>query len=249
MSTLTGKVAFVTGAASGIGNAIATRLAADGAVVALADLNADGVEAAASALAETGAETLALTVDVSDPASVEAGIAKVVETYGRLDLAVNNAGLAAPPTPLHELSVEAFDRTIAVDLRGVFLTMKAEIPAMLAGGGGVIVNMASGAGLKNAPDMPDYTAAKHGVVGLTKNAALTYARRGIRINAVAPGTVATPGILSLPVELQERNAALIPLGRMAQPSEIADATVWLLSEQSSFVTGAILSVDGGFLYN
>lgn len=249
MSTVKGKVAVVTGAASGIGYAIATRLVEEGATVALADVDADGVQAAAAKLADTGAATLALTVDVSDPGSVEGGIAKVMERYGRLDLAVNNAGLAAPPTPLHELSVEAFDHTIAVDLRGVFLTMRAEIPAMLAGGGGAIVNMASGAGLKNAPDMADYTAAKHGVVGLTKNAALTYARQGIRINGVAPGTVATPAILALPPELQERNAALIPMGRIAQPIEIADATLWLLSDQASFVTGTILSVDGGFLYN
>jgi NAD(P)-dependent dehydrogenase (short-subunit alcohol dehydrogenase family) len=245
---LNNQTAFVTGAASGIGLAIATRLADDGANVVLADLNIEGAEAAAADLVSRGGAAAGIRVDVSDPSSVEAAVSFVAERFGGLDLAVNNAGLAAPAKPLHELSVEEFDRTIAVDLRGVFLTMRAEIPVMLAAGGGAIVNMASGAGLKNAPSMADYTAAKHGVVGLTKNAALQYARQQIRVNAIAPGPVATPG-LRIPEEMQSRFADAVPIGRVGQPEEIADATAWLLSPQSSYVTGAIVSVDGGYLYS
>jgi NAD(P)-dependent dehydrogenase (short-subunit alcohol dehydrogenase family) len=248
MSDFSDKTAFVTGAASGIGLAIATRLAADGAKVVLGDLNAEGAEAAAAELQSNGGTAFGLRVDVSDPSSVDAAIGSVIERFGQLDVAVNNAGLAAPAKPLHELTVDEFDRTIAVDLRGVFLTMRAEISAMLTTGGGAIVNMASGAGLKNAPSMADYTAAKHGVVGLTKNAALQYARQNIRVNAVAPGPVETPG-LRIPEEMQSRFADAVPIGRVGQPAEIADATAWLLSPQSSYVTGAIISVDGGYLYS
>jgi len=249
MGTFIGQTAFVTGAASGIGNAIATRLAADGATVVIADIDADRAEAAATVLAATGATALGLGVDVADQAAVEAAIDRVVAEFGRLDLAVNNAGLASIPTPLHELPVENFDRVIGVDLRGVFLSLRAEIAAMLATGGGSIVNISSGAGLKNAPSMADYTAAKHGVVGLTKNAALEYARQNVRINAIAPGTIATPGILGAPEELQRQWAELIPMGRIGRAEEVADAAAWLLSDQASFVTGSLISVDGGYLYN
>ncbi|MDZ4046628.1 MAG: SDR family NAD(P)-dependent oxidoreductase [Rhodoglobus sp.] len=250
MGIFTGKSAFVTGAASGIGNAIATRLAAEGASVLVADINAEGAEEAAKKIAEaSGSRTLGLGVDVSDEDAVSDAIARTVAEFGSLDFAVNNAGLATPPTPLHQMSVSDFDHVIAVDLRGVFLTMRAEITEMLKSGGGVIVNMSSGAGLKNAGSMANYTAAKHGVVGLTKNAALEYARNNIRVNAIAPGTIATPGMAAASLEQQAEWSQLIPVGRMGTPEEVADATIWLLSDQSSFVTGSIISVDGGYLYD
>ncbi|WP_419703054.1 SDR family NAD(P)-dependent oxidoreductase [Promicromonospora sp. NFX87] len=249
MNTFTGKVALVTGAAAGIGYAVAERLAQEGASVVLSGRNEANTVAAAERITASGGDAIGIRLDVSDQASVEAGITHIGERFGRLDLAVNNAGLATEPTPLHELSVEDFDHTLAVDLRGVFLSMRCEIPLMLDSGGGAIVNVSSGAGLKNAPGMADYTAAKHGVIGLTKNAALQYARQNIRVNAVAPGTIATPGILNAPEDLRSQWADLIPMGRMGRPEEVADCVAWLTSDRSTFVTGAVVTIDGGFLYS
>ena len=168
---------------------------------------------------------------------------------GGLDFAVNNAGFADHPGFLHDLPVETWDKVLATDLRGTFLCMRAELRVMHAAGHGAIVNMASNAGVKNAPSMAAYTSAKHGVVGLTKNAALQYARHGIRINAVCPGTVRTPGIASFPEENQKAWAEMIPMGRMGTTEEIAACVTFLLSDQAGFMTGVEFLVDGGLMYD
>lgn len=243
-----GKSVVVTGAASGIGRATAVHLGGLGAQVVVADVDEQGGEVTVEAVAAAGGRASFVRCDVTDPDSVNGMVAFAVGTFGGLDLAVNNAGIAHEPQDLHELPVEEFDKVLAVDLRGTFLCLKAELPVMLEAGHGVIVNMASNAGVKNAPSMAGYTAAKHGVVGLTKNAALQYARRNIRINAICPGTVLTEGLASYPPETQAEWGKLVPLGRLGTPDEIAQAIAFLLSEQSSFVTGAMLLADGGLMY-
>lgn len=244
-----GKSVFITGAASGLGRATAVHLGSQGARVVVADLDEQQGQATVTSVVAAGGRASFVHCDVTDAASVDAAVAHTVSEYGGLDLAVNNAGIAHQPQDLHELAVEEFDKVIAVDLRGTFLCLKAELPLMLAAGGGAIVNMASNAGVKNAPAMAGYTAAKHGVVGLTKNAALQYARRGIRINAVCPGTVLTEGLAGYPPETQAEWGKLVPMGRLGTPHEIAEAVAFLLSDQSSFITGAMLLADGGLMYD
>lgn len=244
-----GKSVFITGAASGLGRATAVHLGSLGARVVVGDVDEEQGRATVSTVTAAGGTASFVRCDVTDEASVNAAVAHAVSEYGGLDLAVNNAGIAHHPQDLHELAVEEFDKVIAVDLRGTFLCLKAELPLMLAAGGGAIVNMASNAGVKNAPAMAGYTAAKHGVVGLTKNAALQYARRGIRINAVCPGTVLTEGLAGYPEETQAEWGKLVPMGRLGAPHEIAESVAFLLSEQSSFITGAMLLADGGLMYD
>jgi NAD(P)-dependent dehydrogenase (short-subunit alcohol dehydrogenase family) len=243
-----GKSVVVTGAASGIGRATAVHLAELGARVVVGDVDLDGGARTVATIRDAGGLASFVRCDVTEQASVEGMVAHAVQTYGTLDLAVNNAGIAHHPMDLHELPVEEFDKVLAVDLRGTFLCLRAELPVMLENGGGVIVNMASNAGVKNAPNMAGYTAAKHGVVGLTKNAALQYARRNIRINAICPGTVLTEGLAGYPEEVQAEWRTLVPMGRLGDPTEIARAIAFLLGEQSSFVTGAMLLADGGLMY-
>jgi NAD(P)-dependent dehydrogenase (short-subunit alcohol dehydrogenase family) len=243
-----GKSVVVTGAASGIGRATAVHLAGLGARVVVGDVDLDGGARTVATIRDAGGQASFVRCDVTEQASVEGMVAHAVQTYGTLDLAVNNAGIAHHPMDLHELPVEDFDKVLAVDLRGTFLCLRAELPVMLENGGGVIVNMASNAGVKNAPNMAGYTAAKHGVVGLTKNAALQYARRNIRINAICPGTVLTEGLAGYPEEVQAEWRTLVPMGRLGDPTEIARAIAFLLGEQSSFVTGAMLLADGGLMY-
>ncbi|HEY0560380.1 MAG TPA: glucose 1-dehydrogenase [Frankiaceae bacterium] len=243
-----GKSVVVTGAASGIGRATAVHLAELGARVVVGDVDLDGGARTVATIRDAGGQASFVRCDVTEQASVEGMVAHAVQTYGTLHLAVNNAGIAHHPMDLHELPVEEFDKVLAVDLRGTFLCLRAELPVMLENGGGVIVNMASNAGVKNAPDMAGYTAAKHGVVGLTKNAALQYARRNIRINAICPGTVLTEGLAGYPEEVQAEWRTLVPMGRLGNPAEIARAIAFLLGEQSSFVTGAMLLADGGLMY-
>jgi NAD(P)-dependent dehydrogenase (short-subunit alcohol dehydrogenase family) len=242
------KSVFITGAASGIGRATAEHLGSLGARVVVADVSADQGAETVQAIVAAGGQATFVTCDVSDQQSVEAAVAHTVSTYGRLDLAVNNAGIAHHPGDLHELDVAEFDKVIAVDLRGTFLCLRAELGQMVAQGGGVIVNMASNAGVKNAPAMAGYTAAKHGVVGLTKNAALQYARRNIRVNAICPGTILTPGLASYPDEVRAEWGNSIPMGRVGTPQEVAESIAFLLSDHSSFVTGAALLADGGLMY-
>jgi NAD(P)-dependent dehydrogenase (short-subunit alcohol dehydrogenase family) len=243
-----GKGSLVTGAGSGIGRTVAQRLASLGSRVVVSDLSEDGGRETVELIESAGGAARFVQTDVSDADSVEELFAQAVGYLDALDYAVNNAGIAHHPGDLHELPIEDWDRVIAVDLRGTFLCMRKELGLMVGAGHGVIVNMASNAGLKNAPAMAGYTAAKHGVVGLTKNTALQYARRNIRINAVCPGTILTPGLASYPDEIKQGWADLIPNGRTGTVEEVADAVEFLLSDKSSFITGVPLLVDGGLMY-
>jgi NAD(P)-dependent dehydrogenase (short-subunit alcohol dehydrogenase family) len=246
--SLAGKGVVVTGAASGIGRATAGHLATLGARVVVSDVDTDGGAAVVEEIRSAGGTAEFVACDVSDEDSVDHLVARSVAVLGGLDLAVNNAGIGHEPGDLHELSVADWDMVMSVDLRGTFLCMRAELKVMTEAGHGGIVNMASNAGVKNAPGMAAYTAAKHGVVGLTKNAALRYARRNIRINAVCPGTIATPGIAAFPHDMQRQWGEMIPMGRIGTPEEVARSVAFLLSDESSFLTGVPLLVDGGLMY-
>jgi NAD(P)-dependent dehydrogenase (short-subunit alcohol dehydrogenase family) len=239
-------VALVTGAGSGIGQATAELLAAQGAQVVVADINADAATAVAS---EIGGA--AVRVDVSDEASVAAMVAFAVEHLGGVDWACNIAGIAPDPKPFVDHTVDDWQRTIAVDLSGVFWCMQHELRQMLAQErGGAIVNMASAAGLVPAPGQPQYTAAKHAVLGITKQAAQEYASAGIRINAVLPGQTETAPMreyLDAQPDGGERMLRRLPMKRMATPTEIAETVVWLCSPAASYVNGVSLVVDGGLL--
>lgn len=244
-----GRVVLVTGAASGIGRASASLFAAAGARVVVADLDLDGAQSTSEFIAREGGEATAILVDVSDASSVQAMMGEVESRYGRLDIAHNNAGIMGAGVPIAEMPDEVWARGIGVMLTGVFYCMKHEIPLMLEGGGGSIVNTSSGAGLIGFPGQADYVAAKHGLHGLTKSAALEYIKQGIRINAVCPGTARSRMVdewLEGDPEAEAEVAAMHPIGRIAEPDEIARAVLWLASDAASFVVGTALPVDGGF---
>jgi NAD(P)-dependent dehydrogenase (short-subunit alcohol dehydrogenase family) len=243
-----GKVAFVTGAANGIGRATALAFAREGASVVVADVSDQGNQETARMIEGMGGRALAARCDVSQAEDVRRALDATVETFGRLDFAFNNAGVEQPVTATADLTEQEWDRILNIDLRGMFLCMKYEIPLMLQQGGGAIVNTSSGAGVKGFKGQAAYCAAKFGVVGLTKGAALDYAPQNIRINAVCPGIIDTPmmgrfsgGTLEGP----ERVIAQEPVGRMGRPEEIADAVVWLCSDAAAFVVGHAMVVDGG----
>jgi NAD(P)-dependent dehydrogenase (short-subunit alcohol dehydrogenase family) len=240
---------IITGAAQGIGRATAEVLAEEGARVVLTDVNDEAGDAAAAAIRTSGASAAYLHCDVTSEAEVIEMIAEATRLLGGLDLAVNNAGIAHPPIDLHELDTATWTKVMDVTLFGTYLCMREELKVMVAAGHGAIVNMASNAGVKNAPGMAAYTTAKHGVVGLTKNAALQYARRGIRVNAVCPGTIATEAIASFPAELQKEWSDMIPMGRIGTSREVAQSVAYLLSEQSGFITGVPLLIDGGLMFD
>lgn len=244
-----GKVALVTGAGSGIGRATALAFAREGAAVVAADVAAQGGAQTVEQIRAAGGEAAFVQTDVSRTEAVEALIERTLALYGRLDCAHNNAGIAAPMAPLAEYPDDGWDRTIAVMLTGVYQCMKAEIARMLEGGG-AIVNTASGVGLVGYPGQAAYTAAKHGVVGLTKVAALDYGHLGVRVNAICPGTARTPmvddAIRAFP-GIDARLKALHPIGRIAEAEEIAEAAVWLCTPAASFVLGVALPVDGGYV--
>lgn len=242
-----GKVALVTGAATGIGLACAEAFARAGATVVMADINEPTDQAARLVQAEYAA--VPYRCDVSDTKAVEEMIGWIVATYGRLDAAHNNAGIQTPQRPMAEITDEEFDRTVAVDLKGVWNCMRYEIRQMLRQGGGAIVNTSSQGGVTGFPGQAAYIACKHAVIGLTRTAAIDYAAQGIRINAVCPGVIRTP----MAEELLRRNPDLeqelvrdIPAGRMGRPDEIAHAVLWLCSDDASFVDGHALLVDGAF---
>ena len=245
---VTGKVALVTGGGSGIGRASALAFAREGAKVVVADVAVEGGEETVRLIEQRGGEALFVKTEVSQAAAVEALITRAVQTYGRLDCAHNNAGIEGSAATTTEYAEEMWERVIAINLKGVWLCMKYEIPQMLKQGGGAIVNTASAAGLVGYPRGAAYVASKHGVVGLTKTAALEYAKAGVRVNAVCPGAIDTPmmgRITSHRPHRAERMAAAEPVGRLGRPEEIAEAVVWLCSEAASFVTGQAMAVDGG----
>jgi len=249
---LDGKSALITGGGGGIGRATALAFAREGARVAVADLMAEAARETVAQVNASGGQAISLSGDVSRDADVRAMIDAVVGTYGRLDCAFNNAGIAgwqvdAILKKTAEWSEEAFDRMIAVNLKGVWLCMRHELPQMQAQGGGAIVNTGSIAGLVGLPNSSAYVAAKHGVVGLTKTAALEYAEANIRVNAVCPGYIKTP--MTEP-SMRLRGEAILaqtPLKRMGNPEEIAEMVVWLCSERASYVSGAAYNVDGGWM--
>jgi NAD(P)-dependent dehydrogenase (short-subunit alcohol dehydrogenase family) len=241
---LEGKVALVTGASRGIGAAVARAFSAAGASVALAARD----EAALDRLAAELGDALALPTDVADADAVARMVEATVARFGRLDVACNNAaGGGHPPTPLADVDVAAFDSACAVNLRGVFLAMKHEIPAMLNTGGGAIVNMSSTAGVQAVGGLAAYVSTKHGLEGLTKVAALDYAAAGVRVNAIAPGPILTDNLARAGTAGQQAAAAAMPMRRVGQPEEVAAAAVWLCSDEAAFVTGTTLVIDGGKL--
>jgi NAD(P)-dependent dehydrogenase (short-subunit alcohol dehydrogenase family) len=249
---LEGKAALITGAGGAIGRATALAFAREGARVAVADLVAEAAHETVARINAAGGQALALSGEVANDAAVQEMVAAAVAAYGRLDCAFNNAGIAgwqidAAGQKTAEWSEAAFDRMIAVNLKGVWLCMKHEIVQMQAQGGGAIVNTASIAGLAGLATSSAYVAAKHGVVGLTKTAAIEYADAGIRVNAVCPGFIRTPMTAPMTPERSERMLAQTPAHRMGEPEEIAEMVLWLASERASFVTGAAYNVDGGWM--
>ena len=244
-----GKVAIVTGGSSGIGRAAAVALAKEGAKVVVAARRQKEGEETVKMMKDAGGDGIFVRTDVTKEDDVKSLVEKTIKEYGRLDYAFNNAGVIEDSKLLADQTLETFHGTISVNLRGVFFSMKYEIPQMLKSGGGAIVNMSSIAGLVGIPELSIYVASKHAVAGLTKAAAQEYAKSGIRINAVAPGAIETDMLRKVRgenPELQESINAQHPIGRIGNPDEVAEAVVWLLSDKSSFVVGHILSVDGGW---
>jgi NAD(P)-dependent dehydrogenase (short-subunit alcohol dehydrogenase family) len=247
---LDGKVALITGAGSGIGRATSLIFAREGAKLVLADIVVEGGEETLRMVKEAGAEAIFVRTDVSKLTEVEALVAKVISTWGRIDCAFNNAGIDGKMAKLADCTEETWNRTIAINLSGVFFCMKAEIPHMLRQGGGAIVNTASVAGLTGSPGLPAYVASKHGVVGLTRAAAIEYGREKIRVNCVCPGPIHTPmmsRLLTGRPEMEQRFASAEPLKRLGEPAEIGEAVAWLCSDAASYVTGHAMPVDGGYM--
>jgi NAD(P)-dependent dehydrogenase (short-subunit alcohol dehydrogenase family) len=238
-----GKVALVTGAGSGIGRASARAFARAGAAVVVADIDAPGAAETVAMIEADGGRARAVETDVTKAADVEALVQRTMDAFGGLHYAHNNAGILGRATPTADCSEEEWDRIIAVNLKGVWLCMRAEVPRMLAQGGGAIVNTASTAGLVAMRGLPAYVASKHGVAGITKAAALDYAKTGIRINAVCPGFIDTP-LVQRAGATQAGADRYVPVGRIGAPEEVAEAVVWLCSDAASYVTGHMLAVDG-----
>ena len=251
MNRLEGKVAVITGAGSGIGRATSKIFAREGARLVLADLVEDGGKQTLAMVADTGRDAIFVKTDVSKESDVDALIAKALETYGHIDCAFNNAGIEGKQGLTHECERDNWDRVIAINLTGVWLCMKAELAQLMKQGkGGAIVNTSSGAGLAGVRGMPAYVAAKHGVAGLTRAAAVEYGRHNIRVNAVCPGPIRTPmmdRLLGKRPDAEARFARGGPLKRLGEPSEIGETVAWLCSDHASYVTGLPMPVDGGFM--
>jgi NAD(P)-dependent dehydrogenase (short-subunit alcohol dehydrogenase family) len=243
---LNGKIAIITGAGAGIGRAAALAFAREGARLMLADIK--GADETAQLIKSAGQPAIAVRCDVSSAAEVERLVGETLAAYGRVDCAVNNAGIESRIANTADITEAEFDRQIAVNLKGVWLSLKYELPQMVKQGGGAIVNTSSGAGISGAPGWSAYSAAKHGVVGMTKCAAVEYARAGIRINAVCPGPIDSPMGKRIAADNPGYRDILIAHtanGRLGRPEEVAEAAVWLCSDAASLVNGAILAVDGG----
>lgn len=251
MDLMKNKVALVTGAASGIGRESALTLAREGASICVSDVNREGGEETAQMIIDEGGKAIFIYCDVTDSDDVNAMVKATVDTFGRLDAAVNNAGISGSLVKrIHEVDDEVFDRVMSINVKGVWLCMKAELPYMLEQGKGSIVNIASVAGLIGAPKGAAYTASKHAVVGLTKSAAVEYAKMGLRVNAICPGYTATPMVTAVAdanPAMQQITVRAIPMRRLGQPTEIAEGVLWLCSDASSFVTGHQLVLDGGLI--
>ncbi len=249
---LSGKVALVTGGSSGIGRATALAFAKEGAKVVVADLQIKEGEETVRMVELAGGEAAFVKADVSRNNEVEKMMLEAVKRYGRVDCALNNAGIGGALAPTADCTEENWDRVISINLKGVWLCMKHEIAKMLEQGGGAIVNVSSGLGLVGQAGIPAYVAGKHGILGLTKAAALEYATMGIRVNAVCPGMTATPALVGRVVvkdkpEIETQALSTIPMKRFGKPEEIAEAVVWLCSDRASYITGQSIVVDGGFL--
>lgn len=241
------KVAFVTGGASGIGRATVERFAQAGASVVVADRNAEAAAALCAALANAGGEIIAVALDVTDRASVASAVEQTIKQFGRIDFAVNSAGIASGHARVPDIDPEEWRRIFAINVEGVFLCMQAELTAMEKRGFGAIVNMSSGAGLNAVPLMSSYCASKHAVLGLTRSAALEYVDKNIRINAICPAAVATPMVLGMNITAEQRKAIddMHPMHRIARPEEVAAMILFACSDEASYSTGVEFRVNGG----
>jgi NAD(P)-dependent dehydrogenase (short-subunit alcohol dehydrogenase family) len=242
----TGKVVFITGAASGIGRAAALAFAAEGARITILDRSTDALEQVRTSVKNAGAEVMAITCDVSSPEQVEAAVKQVVDRFGRLDVAFNNAGVENKAAPVHEIDLAEWDRILGINLRGTFVCMKHELEQMVKQGGGVVVNTSSGAGIRGVAGGAAYAASKHAIIGLTRSAALDYAKQNIRVNAVLPGNIETPMMDRFTGGDIQKAIDLEPVGRLGNPEEIAEAVLWMASDLGGFVTGAATVIDGGW---
>ena len=250
MTMMEGKVALVTGAGAGIGRSTAILFAQKGARVTVSDIVSEGGEETVRLIREAGGEAIFVQTDASKSADIQSMVQTTVKQFGRLDFAANNAGVNGPITSLIDCTEEDWDKVMGINLKGVWLCMKYEIPEMLKSGGGAIVNTASMAGLVGFPYQTSYVSSKHGVIGLTRTAALDFGKQGIRVNAVCPGVIHTTMVQSLIDNIPEVIDTLnnqAPVGRIGQPEEIAEGIVWLCSDEASFITGHALAVDGGYV--
>jgi len=247
MKTLESKVAIVTGGGSGIGKSICILYAAEGAKVIVSDINEQGGNETVREIKDKGGEAIFFKTDTSKPEDNKNVVDMAISKYGALHIAVNNAGIGGPLGPTGEYPVDGWDKVISINLSGVFYGMRYQIPAMLQAGGGTIVNMASILGQVGTPNSPAYVAAKHGIVGLTKTAALEYSSKNIRINSIGPGYIITPLLEVLDDATLKGLAGLHPIGRLGKPEEVAELALFLNSDKSSFISGSYYAIDGGYL--
>lgn len=246
LQRFTDKVAFVTGAASGIGRATAVAFAAEGAHLAILDRSEEVLRDTAAAVEQVGGKVIVIACDVAQPEQVEAAVSRTIDTFGRLDIAFNNAGVENKAAPVADIELEEWDRILDINLRGTFICMKHELAQMVRQGSGVIVNTSSGAGIRGVAGGASYAASKHAIIGLTKSAALDYAKSNIRVNAILPGNIETPMMDRFTGGDIQKATDLEPVGRLGKPEEIADAVLWMSADLGAFVTGAAISVDGGW---